>query len=215
MDKAHIMFCFLVLSLIFSGCGEENQGKKQSEKRFGLQPVNTTKPADYFNPQLEKDARIGTISRLYYNVLTDSVTPAYNPSLTWIKDLPRGTTFYHQFKSTTIEGYMDIVIDGKPYVISRRAGFFPQEYKGMKYALFGITQQKSEYIIFRGVDTLYLQKGTPYLYVLRKDNNYINVWDHRTKTFRTGEYCCDLNIVQKEDHLKINHSYQVGLRHLH
>jgi hypothetical protein len=33
MDKAHIMFCFLVLPLIFSGCGEENQGKKQSEKQ--------------------------------------------------------------------------------------------------------------------------------------------------------------------------------------
>lgn len=217
MDKAHIMPCFLVLTLIFSGCGQDVRHTKRIEKQSESK-TKIPEKADFFNPKLEKDANDGKTYTFYYNVLTDSVTPAYSQSLTWIKDLPRGTTFYHQFKRTSLDGYMDVMIDGKPYVISRRCGFFPQEYKGMKYPLFGFTAKDSEYVVFRdeyGIDKLYLTKGTPYLYVLRKENNYINVWDYRTQTFRTGEYCCEVKIIQRDAHLKINPSYQVGLRHLH
>jgi len=219
MDKAHIMFCFLVLSLIFSGCRQDQRRTQASTQNKSANKTIRAEKADFFNLQLAKDAKESKTFDFYYYVLTDSVTTIYSASLTPVSDVPRGTTFYHQFKRTTLEGYMDIMIEGKPYVISREAGYFPQEYKGMKYPLFGITSTDSQFAVFRNAagqtDTVHLEKGTPYLYVLRKDENYINFWDEQTNTFQTAAFCCDVEIIQAEDHRKLIPDYTTNLQHIH
>jgi hypothetical protein len=209
MDKAHIVFVFSASMFLLDGCCRE---KSSSEKQF-RHPNKSLTEADFFNNEL------ATKYNYSYYVLTDSVTTIYSTSLTPVKTVARGTTFYHQFKRTTLEGYMDIMIEGKPYVISREAGYFPQEYKGMKYPLFGITSTDSQFAVFRNAagqtDTVHLEKGTPYLYVLRKDENYINFWDEQTNTFQTVAFCCDVEIIQAEDHRKLIPDYTTNLQHIH
>jgi hypothetical protein len=214
MEKARFMLIFLMIAFTFAGCDNKNATHKPDREK-----VKTPIEIKFYNEQLHQDAKNGITDDNFYYVLTDSVTPIYTTGFAFVKNLPRGSTFYHQFKRTRFEGFLDIVIDGKPYVISRRAGGFQQEVNGMKYPLFGITTNNSQYVILSDYlgepDTMYLPKGTPYLYVMRNEVNYINFLNPKTHSFQTAAFCCEVDIVQANDHKKILTDYRTKMRHIY
>lgn len=177
-----------------------------------------TKPYQY-NKQLSFDAKNNiSYSNNYYQVLIDSVTELYffKESKLVLADivLKRGNTFILKEKVKAIQGFITISFnDDRLYYVKKQIQFFPQEFKGMKYPLFGVVNKKDTYITYYDKtnsknEMLSLELGTEYLYVLTKDRSYINLKHPSKRFYITGEYCCKLEIIQLDDHLLFQKKYK-------
>lgn len=175
-------------------------------------------PEEYINKDLEKDAESGkTYSENYYCVLTEKNTSLYDVNATLTgKTAVRGTVFSKIIGAESPEGYFAVLINGETVYLSNESAFFEQEVKGMRYPLYGIVESDKDDVTWYDEKQqknrkFSLKKGTVYLYVITKDNSYINVWNPEENVFVTAEYCCKVKIIQAKDHAKLLRDYKTKM----
>ncbi|MFM9948411.1 MAG: hypothetical protein ACKV1O_10775 [Saprospiraceae bacterium] len=178
-----------------------------------------------YNPMLSHDAENNiNYSGYYFKVLVDSAVQLFvmeeKELIAIDSSLLRGNVFSVVLDAPLHSGFILIELPNKKkYFIKNRTKYFSQEFDGMRYPLFGIVDQNNCFItcyneIESKNETVSIEKGTVYLYVLTKDKSYINLLHPKYKTYITGEFCCKVSIIQLEDHLAIMKKYKTRLNNI-
>ena len=212
------MIPLLLLTGWLTACsGSATTGGDETDKKEATVEI----PEEYISKDLEKDAQSGkTYSENYYCVLTERINPLYGAAAASTgKTAERGTVFSKIPGAESPEGYFAVLIGDETVYLSNEAAFFEQEIKGMRYPLYGVVGSDEDYVTWYDEQQqknrkLPLEKGTVYLYVITKDNSYINVWNPEEKAFRTAEYCCKVNIIQAADHAKVLRDYKTKMERI-
>ena len=211
MTSKNKYITFVVSMLLFVAC-------KEAQKNELTHTV-----ASFHNYELEKDAQLGKhYEGNYYSILIDSSANLYdsNSKSHLIKDtiLKRGDTFQLTDTLKKQENLISIQLpNGNYYYLSNKTRYFQQELEGMRHPLFGIVTQENSFVNYFNPNTkLYekinLKKGDSYLYVLAKENPYINIYLKEINDFITVEYCCPINIIQAKEHYAIMQKYKSRMK---
>ena len=175
------------------------------------------------NQDLRKDAENGrSYEGQFFQIITDSAVSLYVKNgkdfVRTEKTLSRGNsissvdsiTIVNEFSPIRSSEYSDQI-----YYLKRPFGAFRQPFEGMKYAVEGIAK-KGQYI-----EVYYPEKdkhekrelveNSIYYFVIKKDGPYVNGWDHDNNESITGRFCCEMDIPQADDHIKINPKFRSKL----
>jgi hypothetical protein len=166
------------------------------------------------NEELAKAAKDGQVFKgKDYFIITEPTTVLRLEGIdTLRKTLQRGDVFEKQ-NGDELNGYSLVILKNDINKWNLKSldpnseGNYIDQYSNTPFPIIGIIQKNTTLGYFdfeaKGERKMKLKKGTLYFWVIKKEGHYVNVVDAKGKS-RTGYLDEEkLNLVQKEDHLKI------------